>query len=1182
MKLPTWWCVGGDLGPLDPSVYDVTLCFQYTCIALPVALGFFLAFLKTYFLCPGPAETQNNMYHQLFGSMDSEVDRDSSVGINQIRQLCTAYSRPLWVSLIALTIFPFAEIVIRFALGLFVSDACYPYLGIIAMEIFRSGAYVMSVWVLLSTSQITPLVRCFWFAEAVVTLKELEGGLMRTIFDDYDQILLIHALKFIFNTVLFVYALKPSFVGEEDILWPADESVRYTPSRNSGSFSPTGSDLLTPKEHRSGSTVTSRDHRVVSAASERVWDNFLYDDRLGGRGGAPPGFEGGAGMAAAVGSSSILDNDDDVERKGGGGEGKSLSLLSSDSMLQQSGTPPTFGRKKSSMSSRGGVVDFSSASLLVTTWLVRNKGRGEETDFAVQVKVSYETGLRLGAEGGTFRVWRAWPRFVALAAEVRNCASLHRIVPPELPSKKSGGKTGSSSGQRNLERDRGALELYLNQVMGDRRYWRPLSRFLHVEVRLSLSANKRMRQQIQQQQQQQHHQRSRSEHIGTPDRPYPYHFEEGAEGKERPQAPPPVSSSLATPSSFHQQQQQHHQYHQPSVTTGAETSGSTSAVNTRKASEALQSEGSGEFIRSQQQQQQQQQQVIKKQQQMSQPIQRFFENLFQVSVPEWTKWTAKGGSVQSLFTVQVILRQGEGYELRKMPEDFSALRSAIYNNITKDNALSRATQLPALPQNPSGAAKDEEMELVRNHYQGFLQEMSNTSIFHCEALYAFLAADKKQGSGSSNANQHGTLFDAMTPISRTPEFSSNNSPLTAGGASLLEEKRPMLGGGGGLGNPLKLQTQKQQQEEGGGGGESAFQGEKKIIDAETMVSKGGGGMMVGDYTEEEDRLRRIAVILTNGVRVVADKRNRLLFRGSDAVDFLVLNGVTRDRRHAVNVGNALMLNLRLFDHIDLSHAFRDDKNIIYVLHPERVQQQNSAESSSAAIPIVPNQNHEPRRRQQQQQQQQQQHLEVGSGKPGSDGRAGGGGSLSSQTEKVLAAVDFSNSPNYSYLLDAPVGGGERKGDDAESATAAALVVGSTQSTESIPPENRRKESILVEGKDNKKTEFFLQKKGGRRRLNQGLASVAASSHRFEASVRGYTAGTPTFFNIHVREYYSTTQYLDYNIRRRYSDFEKFRKMLVAVHGDSRVPNLPTKIQPIMQKKDTYRITFTFSSYFPLE
>eukprot|EP00975_Prorocentrum_lima_P067396 12914660-Prorocentrum_lima.AAC.1 len=69
--------------------------------------------------------------------MDSEVDRDSSVGINQIRQLCTAYSRPLWVSLIALTIFPFAEIVIRFALGLFVSDACYPYLGIIAMEIFR-------------------------------------------------------------------------------------------------------------------------------------------------------------------------------------------------------------------------------------------------------------------------------------------------------------------------------------------------------------------------------------------------------------------------------------------------------------------------------------------------------------------------------------------------------------------------------------------------------------------------------------------------------------------------------------------------------------------------------------------------------------------------------------------------------------------------------------------------------------------------------------------------------------------------------------------------------------------------------------------------------------------------------------------------------------------------------------
>jgi len=131
------------------------------------------------------------------------------------------------------------------------------------------------------------------------------------------------------------------------------------------------------------------------------------------------------------------------------------------------------------------------------------------------------------------------------------------------------------------------------------------------------------------------------------------------------------------------------------------------------------------------------------------------------------------------------------------------------------------------------------------------------------------------------------------------------------------------------------------------------------------------------------------------------------------------------------------------------------------------------------------------------------------------------------------------------------------------------VVGSTQSTESIPPENRRKESILVEGKDNKKTEFFLQKKGGRRRLNQGLASVAASSHRFEASVRGYTAGTPTFFNIHVREYYSTTQYLDYNIRRRYSDFEKFRKMLVAVHGDSRVPNLPTKIQPIMQKKDTF-------------
>mmetsp|Transcript_8218 Transcript_8218/g.20184 ORF Transcript_8218/g.20184 Transcript_8218/m.20184 type:complete len:1244 (-) Transcript_8218:221-3952(-) len=1172
MSLPSWWC-SGPFGPIDADVPDFTTCFHYTCIALPVPIVFIILGMVRH-CCRRRGEHTRSVYQQLMENagvngeaFGNNSDISSTVGRN-FAQLCTKWSRPLWCALIVLMIFPFAEIVIRFILGVLLDKRLYPFMAIISEEVLRVCSYAFSMWIMLSQSRITPLVRVFWIAQLVVSAKEIESGLLRTVHGSPDEILLIHCLKFIFNIIVAVYALSPDCVGEDDVLWPAHSISRTYTLAPSGALTPQ-SYQEKPSSSRPGPgpgpggggfffgffgrnytaptnrEAATRASQSRSEASESVWNAFLHED-------------GARGHGATISPPPIKDDHkSDI----------SSNLLSSDGKIAVG----SYESQDMSLGARtrGGAPEFSEATLRITTWLVRTRKKGEEVNFAVQVMVPYEMGKRLGAESGTFRVWRSWTRFQTLDAEIRRLASMHRISDPELPTRRS--RSGSGA-QKNIEADRNALELYINQVLADRRYWRPLARFLHVDTRVSVSGSNR-----------------RGGSSGNPllaptsisqggGSVHKASFSSTMAGAGGAGGAPPrkgsfvsnvtlgisrqdrsISRSFGSEPTYAANGQEVKAIIQPgdvTTTPSATIVARSGSLRHPKTSDVLTegSENAGRTVA------------------LPDHILRFFEDLFEVSVSEWSKWTSsdRGGSVRGLdmgvvfFSISVRMRSGNSWEVRRSFQDARGLLRDIKGQV----GSSRAGRLPVLTRDPRVQDSDATLDRAQDELERCIQEIANTNIFHCEALHAFL---QPTSNSAVPIQMDRSTPQASTPIANTPPVEPHKHSLPSIGsletkAGLDIEKLAHAGGGDGNGaNDSANYTH----------GQNASKG--ILLFASTEDSK---LFYNSSSVNASKKLNDIAGAFSMGVRTWEKKlpggSHNLCFRGSDAVDYLVLHGYARDRKHAEEIGNEMMESLRLFNHIDLSCAFFDDKNLVYVFNSEERSgglgfASGKAISSLGQADEVDEDAHnnaapklESKRGGIDSALRQAERVEYGgesgSGRTLENNDDGKQPEISSelQVNREDGQIPFNDGDSFGNLSGIPIEGSR--------AADTSMHVGSNISAQSdVPPEKRgnlRKESLFVEGKNKTKQEFFFAGKGGRR-------TSQLSTHRFEATVKGYMPGSPVLYNIHVREYYSTTNFLDYNIRRRYSDFEKLRKKLVRTHGEKRVPDLPTKIQGLMTKKATF-------------
>lgn len=81
-------------------------------------------------------------------------------------------------------------------------------------------------------------------------------------------------------------------------------------------------------------------------------------------------------------------------------------------------------------------------------------------------------------------------------------------------------------------------------------------------------------------------------------------------------------------------------------------------------------------------------------------------------------------------------------------------------------------------------------------------------------------------------------------------------------------------------------------------------------------------------TELKDGFDGIAAALKAGVEI-KDRKYRLTlykecFVGSEAVDFMVSQGVARSRSDAVKLGNALIADFHIIEHVTRDHEFKDD------------------------------------------------------------------------------------------------------------------------------------------------------------------------------------------------------------------------------------------------------------------
>ena len=464
-----WWC-SGPLGPFDDKVPDVTSCFQYTAILIPVSLLFIMAAAVQYGCCPHCADIASQSIYERLLAEDQIDSSASSVRSHMSRRpsrarftrLCTSRSRPLWIALGAMCMFPFAEILIRFLLGTLLDGAVYPYVSIITEEFLRSLAYVISAWCLSATSHIPGLVRFFWCAEALATAKEIESGVLRLGTDRDDNMLVVHCLKMLFSIVLVFYAVRPSIVGEGDMLWPGleEEDEVKTSATNSireGGHQPW---LVSGQGSITGSRPETLTRDVARPrVADSVWDAFLEpstppkntDPEMGDLGGGSDNKTNPSFMAASAVSDGYADS-----------KGSSAPRTPGSS----AGRTPQNGR-----------MDLSEVQVSVTTWLLRSKknSKREEVNYCVLVRVPEAIYERMGAEATTYRIWRSWPRFQLLDRQIRRVTGTQSRHPP-FPDRYASRSHHSSADL--LEQDRANLDSYMNKLLREPRYWPAVLRFL--------------------------------------------------------------------------------------------------------------------------------------------------------------------------------------------------------------------------------------------------------------------------------------------------------------------------------------------------------------------------------------------------------------------------------------------------------------------------------------------------------------------------------------------------------------------------------------------------------------------------------------------------------------------------------------------------------------------------------
>ena len=97
--------------------------------------------------------------------------------------------------------------------------------------------------------------------------------------------------------------------------------------------------------------------------------------------------------------------------------------------------------------------------------------------------------------------------------------------------------------------------------------------------------------------------------------------------------------------------------------------------------------------------------------------------------------------------------------------------------------------------------------------------------------------------------------------------------------------------------------------------------------------------------------------------------------------------------------------------------------------------------------------------------------------------------------------------------------------------------------------------------------------GASQSSSSGDSSAASTSHRFSASIPSYSLSNPSdpkshiLYTLSVREYFSLTSFIEWQLTRRYRDFESMHHTLHRLFAGYPFPPLPPKNRKVGKRKD---------------
>mmetsp|Transcript_18761 Transcript_18761/g.28103 ORF Transcript_18761/g.28103 Transcript_18761/m.28103 type:complete len:985 (+) Transcript_18761:183-3137(+) len=512
---------------------------------------------------------------------------------------------------------------------------------------------------------------------------------------------------------------------------------------------------------------------------------------------------------------------------------------------------PRSGASRDSTRTRGS-PDLSDAAVRIISYLVRKlRGKsGEEVDFAIQVSVSHDVARQLGSQSTSYVVYRNWSRFRMLHRQIRSIAADRRMICPEFPH------------SRSLESDRGELQVYLNTLLTNHRFWKEIAAFLHADLPTNTFTLKARRI------------RSNSENRKNDDSFKGSAFlTTGSISKD--------TTYDTKPRSFGERRLG------ASTETGSIRRGSK---NIRKISDSASfgSIGATSLV----------ERRADAKTHLSEPLRRFFADLYHVAVLQWTKWK-EDSKIFLKFTIKVSTRSGESYEVHRRGREFQKLRSALAGHVQR----ARDKEPPVLP-NTSAEQSDVKLDEVRKRIEAFIQEVSNAPVFHCTALQIFLTEEDKATS-SKATNPH-------TPASSPPINETSNLALPSIGT--LEK------------TTLPIETSR------GRGGTVLYQSTNR----QSGIARALTDNKAVSISKPE--LKDIAVEFCKAfVTSWAEGKEKVKYRrftGPEGVDFMLKKKIALTRQDAVVLGNRLMKEESLFDHVNQSHAFFDDPKLLYSIRKQ--------------------------------------------------------------------------------------------------------------------------------------------------------------------------------------------------------------------------------------------------------